>query len=111
MENKYEGLLNSKCDVLTAIFSERDYQRRRWGSRQEDGSMLEDSHSVGDFIVYMQVYMNEVLQKATTHPNDEEALKSMLKVVTLGVACFEQHGISPRDISGCVINKRDGQEA
>jgi hypothetical protein len=35
----------------------------------------------------------------------------MRKVVALGIACFEQHGIAPRDLSAGVVNGHDGLPA
>ncbi len=97
--------------VLDAIASERAYQARRWGNRRWNGTFEETKHSVGDFLVYMQDYLTEAFHDASREDGDEKALESLRKVVALGVACFEQHGISMRDSITPCINGRDGLSA
>ena len=92
--------------VFAAIGSERAYQIKRWGDRQQDGSFKEVPKSVCDFITYMQHYMNEATKAATTEAGPYPALEVLRKVTALGVACFEQHGIRSREEPD-VINARD----
>lgn len=101
----------SRTNVFHALDTERDYQLRRWGFRQPNGTMREAEHSVCDFITYMQHYMTKTLAAASEVAGNDAALEMMRKVVALGVACFEQHGIAPRDLTKPVINGRDGLQA
>lgn len=97
--------------VFDAISTERAYQARRWGVRQWNGVFEEKKHTVGDFLVYMQDYLNETFHTAAREEGDEKALEVLRKVVTLGIACFEQHGIAARNPNTPCINGRDGLPA
>lgn len=94
--------------VFDALHSERKYQKRRWGHRQPDGSMVETQHTTGNFICFMRHYLEQANSRLSTVSGEAAALEELRKVVTLGVACFEQHGINPRDLSKAVINGHDG---
>lgn len=101
-------------DVFHALDSERFYQRRRWGFRQPDGSFLEAPHSIEEFTLYMQDYLTEAIRQLSRLPEPDArtvATDTLRKVVTLGVACFEQHGVACRDVMIPVTNGRDGQPA
>lgn len=97
-------------DIIAALKSERDYQMRRWGVRQPDGTIQEAQHSVSDWLVYMDDYLTEAKHNATREPGSTMALESLRKVVSLGVACFMQCGIRPR-LDGAILNARDGLPA
>ena len=101
----------SRGVVFDAIDSERQYQLRRWGFRQANGEMKEAPHGVCDFLVYMDHYMTLAKGEASMKAGNEPALEMLRKVVTLGVACFEQNGIKPRDLSKPIVNGRDGKSA
>jgi len=105
-----QGTPTDRDPVLAAIGSERVYQIKRWGVRQQDGSFEEAPKSIGEFITYMQYYMNEATKAATTKAGPYPALEMLRKVTALGVACFEQHGVQFREESD-VINARDGLSA
>lgn len=96
--------------VFDIIVGERQYQARRWGEREWNGLFRERSQTVGEFLVYMKHYLDEAFMLASTEPGYEKTLDTLRKVVALGVACFEQHGVPPRDNSH-VINGRDGLSA
>ena len=97
--------------VFDAIASERAYQVRRWGLRQWNGVFEEKKHSVGEFLVYIQDYLTEAFHAASREDGDDNTLESLRKVVAIGVACFEQHGVPMRDPNLPCINGRDGQPA
>lgn len=101
------GTPTSRQDVFAAIESERLYQVAKWGYRQPDGSLTEAKHGVCDYLCYMHDYLEAAIKAASRQPGNNGALEELRKVVTLGVACFEQHGIKPRDLAG-VANARDG---
>lgn len=76
--------------VFKAIGNERDYQERIWGD-------LDETNSVGDFILYMQRYLDRARdayknKETFGDPKQVEAVKAILKVTTLGVAALERHG-------------------
>lgn len=95
--------------VFAAIESERAYQIKRWGVRQQNGSFEEVPKSVGEFITYMQHYMAKATRAITTEAEVFSAMEQLRKVVTLGVACCEQHGIRFREgwEESDVTNARD----
>ncbi len=97
--------------VFESLLGERTYQKRRWGHRQEDGSYVESSHSVCDYLVFMQDYLTDTLRRASREDGYEGALDSLRKVVALGVRCFEEHGCPLRDLRMPVINAKDGLPA
>ncbi len=94
-------------DVFNAIVSERVYQARKWGIRQPDETFVEPKHSVGDFLVYMQYYLDEAVNEATQKTDDFWPLESIRKIAALAVACMEQHGASPRGAQKPTMNERD----
>lgn len=101
----------TRTEVFKALDTERDYQLRRWGYRQGDSTMKEATHSVGEFLVYMQDYLTEAFHEASRAPGDATAIEVMRKVVALGIACFEQNGVPVRQHEGVVINANDGMLA
>ena len=100
----------SRDKVFEALTSEREYQTKRWGYRQNDGSFKEPDHSVCDYMVYIKHYLAKAFAEASEKPGSGDALEMLRKVVTLGVACFEQHGVTPRNLDN-VVNARDGKPA
>lgn len=100
--------MSSRQKIFDAIDSERDYQVRRWGRRQPDGSFKESQRSVGDYLTFMRHYLNEADTGLSVASSDVVALEMLRKVVTLGVRCFEEHGIKPRDPNTLVVNGHDG---
>ena len=97
--------------IFDAIASERAYQARRWGQRQWNGTFQEYKRTVGEFLVYMRHYLDQAFRMATCEDADEKTLESLRKVVALGVACFEQHGVPMRNLNTPCVNGRDGQPA
>jgi hypothetical protein len=101
-------------DVFGKFDSERQYQIRRWGVRQADGSFTEVPKSIEEYVLYMEDYLHEARHQLSRLPEPEArdvALDTLRKVVTLGIACFEQHGVKGRNPNALVINGRDGQPA
>lgn len=95
--------------VFKALEDERFYQLKRWGERQSDGTFAEKPHSIGEFILYMEDYLEAARKAASRLPDeDDTALHELRKVVTLGIACFEQHDCPIRDFSKPIFNGRDG---
>lgn len=103
----------NRAEVFAAIDTEREYQIRRWGFRDEN-RMIEAPHSLEEFLLYMEDYMHEARHQLSRLPEPEAreiALHTLRKVVTLGIAAHEQLGCPHRDLSVGVINGRDGLPA
>lgn len=84
--------LVTRLKVYEAIDKERDYQDLLWGGRRHD-----ESHSVGDFIVYMEDYLRKT-KEAYTQKGNNGAMEQLRKAVALGVCCFEVHGVPDRKL-------------
>ncbi len=97
--------------VIDVLLTEREYQKKRWGTRQADGSFTENAHSVGNYLLFMQDYLTEAIHRASREDGFDGALDSLRKVMALGIRCFEEHGIPSRDPLIPVINARDGLSA
>jgi len=83
--------------VFAAIERERHYQDRKWGT------IKRHPHSVGEWIMIMNDELREASKAWCGYHGDEEALKEILQVISVGVACLQQHGIVERDLCvGCV---------
>ena len=69
--------------VATAIDTERDYQKRKWGEKR---------HETSAFLCFMQYHMARAIAEASTKEGDADALEQVRKITALGVACMEQNG-------------------
>jgi hypothetical protein len=78
-------------DIFTALTNERKYHLRRWGCRQPDGTMAEQPHSTGMFLIYMRDYFDEATHRLSRGPDMLETLGTLRKIVALGLACLEQN--------------------
>ena len=76
--------------VYAAIDSERALQDRKWGTIQEH------PHEVGGWITLMRKLLNDAEVAWSTSNGDYLALSEIRKVIAVGVACCEQHGVSFR---------------
>lgn len=78
-------------EVYQVINEERDYQDIRWGGQEHD-----KHHAPHAFALFMQHYMTKAIAGFTKGDYWDEGMKELRKVVALGVACFEQHGVPRR---------------
>ena len=78
-------------DVFQALREERNYQLRRWGVRQPDGTMHEQTHSISEFVVFMRDYYDKATSSLTHSFSRLGSLTNLRKLVALGIACIEQH--------------------
>ncbi len=103
-------VVQDRSEVFGVLMRERTYQRLRWGVRQRDGSMVEQAHSVGDFLVYIQHYLNAAIRNMSMTSGSEAAMADVRKIAALCVACAEQHGIPERTAGpdNKIINGHDG---
>lgn len=74
-------------EIYQAVDRERDYQDRKWGNRD---------HTVGNFLLIMEGELEEAKQAWRKKPGDAAALREMLQVIAVGVACMESHGVVER---------------
>lgn len=83
-------------DVYVVLDGERDYQDSRWNA---DTTVTEGKHSVAEFALFMDDYLREARTQLSRNGEPEAsqmALDTLRKVVGMGIACFEQHGVPAR---------------
>lgn len=78
-------------EVYEIIDGERQYQDDKWGDQHDAG------HEVEAYILYMEDYLREAREQVSRNRGTKLALDTLRKVVALAVACFEIHGVPPRD--------------
>lgn len=91
-------------DVYKAIDTEREYQAKVWGVETPEGN-VEIHKPVEAYILYMEEYLAKARTAISHDIGTDTALEMLRKVVGLGVVCFEQNGVKPRDLSN-ISNKR-----
>lgn len=100
----------AQAKALVSVIEERSYQDRKWGTVQQR------PHEVGGYITIMRKLLSDAEAAWATSRGDASALDELRKVVAVGVACFEQHGVPHRIIkppkeASLVGAKRDISEA
>ena len=96
MENQNsneEKLPQLRANVYDAIGTERYYQEQKWGSIEEH------PQSVGGYLTLMRVHLMNAEAAWAKTDTDKDALHCLRKVLALGVACGEQHGLPKRDFN------------
>jgi hypothetical protein len=88
--------------VFEAIASERAYQDRKWGTPAEH------PHEVGGWLALMSVHLRRAQEAWASANSDAEALESLRKVLAIGVACGEQHGLRGRARAHSVSQRMRG---
>lgn len=76
--------------VFEAIKGERRYQEIKWGD------LVDHPQSVGAYLTLMRVHLARAENAWAGANNDMEALDCLRKVLAIGVACGEQHGMPCR---------------
>jgi len=94
----------NRIDVYAAVDSERDYQDRKWGTIEKH------PHEVDGWILLMENALRQAKEAWSGSPNDNAALEEVRKVIGLGVACAEQHGLRLRWKHELKERMRDEQE-
>jgi hypothetical protein len=85
-----QGKATMRANVYEAIDREREYQDARWGGVPHDAR-----ESVGNFLIYMERYLQKAKDAYVDASHSTEALREIRKVAALAVACMEVHG-APR---------------
>lgn len=73
--------------IMDAIEGERVYQINKWG---------DNPHELPGWLLIMQAELDEAKQAWCKSGGNDEALKEILQVIAVGVACLEEHGIVTR---------------
>lgn len=76
--------------VFGVIRGERSYQDGKWGSIQDR------PHEVGAWLALVQLHATRAIAAWAGATHDLEALNELRKVLAIGVACAEQHGLPER---------------
>lgn len=79
-----------QADALAAVIGERSHQDRQWGDIDQR------PREVGTYLTLMRKKLADAEAAFCDSDNDHDALDNLRKVVALGVACFEQHGVPSR---------------
>jgi hypothetical protein len=85
----------TRDEVYAAIDGERDYQDSKSPTSETGGV-----HTVAEWLLYMQDYLNEAQHIASRTWGPEathQCLDIMRKITAMGVACQEQNGIVERN--------------
>jgi hypothetical protein len=72
-------------DAYKVIDLEREYQDRKWGGAEHDRQ-----HSVADWIIFMEIFLNKAKEELRVR-GEAGALEKVVKVTALGVACMENY--------------------
>jgi len=86
-------LPEARAKVFDAIGAERYYQEMKWGD------LVDHPQSVGAYLTLMRVHLARAENAWAGANNDLEALNCLRKVLAIGVACGEQHGLPKRDFN------------
>ncbi len=80
----------NQAAVISAIVNERAYQDAKWGTIQER------PREVGTYLTLMRALLTDADRAYAKSKGDEPALNELRKVIAVGVACLEQHGVQDR---------------
>lgn len=80
-----------RAKVYGAIDTERNFQDRKWGT------VKEHPHEVGGWITLMRKLLHDAEVAWSSSRGDSAALEEIRKVIAVGVACGEQHGLQTRE--------------
>lgn len=90
-----------RARVYAAIDSERRFQDLKWGTIQDH------PHEVGAWITLMRKLLADAEAAWCGANNDVAALREIRKVIAVGVACCEQHGVEDRFLHTKVLEEED----
>jgi hypothetical protein len=78
--------------VLSAVHDERVFQNRKWGTIEQH------PHEVGGYLTIMRKLLTDAEAAWSSSRGDTAALEEIRKVVAVGIACMEQHGVPQRSV-------------
>ena len=82
--------MTQRTRIYGAVDRERKYQDEKHGHLGVHG------HSVAEWLLIAEHELGEAKAAWVCHGGDREALRELLQVVAVGVACLEQHGVIER---------------
>lgn len=82
-------------EILDAIYKERAYQDSKWCTIDQN------PHTVAEWLLIMEGELEEAKQAWRKGVDDTDALREILQVIAVGIACLEQHGVG--DVSDNII--------
>jgi hypothetical protein len=85
--------------IFGVITGERMYQ----DSQQRGGRWQKQTHTVGEELLLMKVYLDKAIAKCAHNFGDAPALHGIRKVAALAVRCMENHGALPRELVGTEV--------
>jgi hypothetical protein len=88
-----------RAKVYESIDSERHYQDRKWGTIEQR------PHEVGGWLLLMRTLLTDAEAAWASSNGDYAAMTELRKVLAVGVACAEQHGITARSTTQPVSKK------
>lgn len=83
-------LVTSREYIFTVINEERNYQDRKWGRVDEH------THEVGGWLTLMRKLLSDAESAWAGNQGDHKALDELRKLLAVGIACSEQHGLPVR---------------
>lgn len=78
--------MGNRESIFAAINREREYQETKWGR----------THSVGAWLTVLRAELGEAEASWVKRPDDADALREILQVAAVAVACLEQNGLAER---------------
>src|SRR4051812_24507266 len=82
----------NRNEVFEAIIGERKFQDRKWGTIDQH------PHEVGGWLTLMRKLLTDAEAAWSASNGDRGALDEVRKLLAVGVACCEQHGIERRSL-------------
>jgi hypothetical protein len=90
-ESARKYTIRKKREVIGRFINdERAYQDERWSGHE---------HEIETYLVYIESYVNEAKELLARNRHEDvlfDVQHILRKIIALGVACAEQHGIQPR---------------
>jgi len=85
----------NRKEVYRVVDEERDFQDSYVKVKGYKGNTQPES--VTAEMVIMKTYLDKAFTEWTHNKGDAKSLIELRKVVTIGVRCFENHGVPSRD--------------
>lgn len=79
--------------VVEVVKGERSWQDRKWGT------VADHPHEVGAWLTLMRNHLARAEAEWVSNSDDQRALIEIRKVISIGFACAEQHGLPERYLS------------
>jgi hypothetical protein len=84
--------LSIRESVYNLVTEERQYQNRKFGTS--------NPHEVCEWLALMQAHLNRAQEACVGTEDNRGALDELRKIIAIGMACAEEHGMPSRTIEG-----------